>query len=430
VLSVEGVRDKLKVLLVSGEPHAGERTWRNLLKADGNVELVHFTILRPPEKQDGTPINELSLIAFPTRDLFVTKIAEFDLIIFDRYTNQSILPSIYFENIARYVRDGGAVLVAVGSEFAGQGSLAGTPLAQILPAQPTGKQIDRPYLPRVSALGERHPVTRALPGWNREQPQWAPWFRLIEGTPRAGTAVMSGPGELPVLMLNRVQKGRVALLLSDHAWLWARGLGEGGPYLDLLRRLSHWLMKEPELDEEVLRMNAHGRQLTIERQTLGETANDVRLIAPDGEELPLSLTQAEPGLWRATFAARRAGLHRVTDGERVAFANVGPPNPREFREVTSTEAVLAPLMSETGGSARRLADAQGRISVPRIVDIRSSTRFAGSDFIGLKPADAFVVKGAGLFPMSLGLTGLLLLLGSVVIAWLREGRLSALRRKV
>jgi hypothetical protein len=114
VVSIDGVRDKLRVLLVSGEPHAGERTWRNLLKSDASVDLVHFTILRPPEKQDGTPINELSLIAFPTRELFQQKINEFQLIIFDRYARQGVLPIIYFDNIARYVREGGAVLVRPG----------------------------------------------------------------------------------------------------------------------------------------------------------------------------------------------------------------------------------------------------------------------------------------------------------------------------
>ena len=117
VVSIDGVRDKLRVLLVSGEPHAGERTWRNLLKSDASVDLVHFTILRPPEKQDGTPINELSLIAFPTRELFQQKINEFQLIIFDRYARQGVLPIIYFDNIARYVRQGGAVLVAAGSRL-------------------------------------------------------------------------------------------------------------------------------------------------------------------------------------------------------------------------------------------------------------------------------------------------------------------------
>src|SRR5580693_4886727 len=101
VVAIDGVRDKLRVLLVSGEPHSGERTWRNLLKSDASVDLVHFTILRPPEKQDGTPINELSLIAFPTRELFQQKINEFQLIIFDRYARQGVLPIAYFDNITR-----------------------------------------------------------------------------------------------------------------------------------------------------------------------------------------------------------------------------------------------------------------------------------------------------------------------------------------
>src|SRR5436190_16909513 len=145
VVAIDGVRDKLRVLLVSGEPHSGERTWRNLLKSDASVDLVHFTILRPPEKQDGTPINELSLIAFPTRELFQQKIKEFDLIIFDRYANQSVLPSTYFDNIVRYVREGGAVMVAAGPEFAGASSLARTRLSPIIPGTPDGRIVEAPY---------------------------------------------------------------------------------------------------------------------------------------------------------------------------------------------------------------------------------------------------------------------------------------------
>ncbi len=106
VVAADGVRENLRVLLVSGEPHAGERVWRNLLKSDAAVDLVHFTILRPPQKQDGTPINQLSLIAFPTRELFSEKIKDFDLIIFDRYQHRDILQTLYYENIARYVRGG------------------------------------------------------------------------------------------------------------------------------------------------------------------------------------------------------------------------------------------------------------------------------------------------------------------------------------
>src|SRR3954451_15554625 len=179
VLTIEGVRDKLKVLLVSGEPHAGERTWRNLLKSDANVELVHFTILRPPEKQDGTPINELSLIAFPTSDLFGRKINEFDLIIFDRYSNQTVLPPLYFENIVRYVRDGGAMLMAVGPDYATPDGLFFSALGKIAPAKPDGNVIERAFRPEITQDGSKHPVTRGLPGSEQEPPAWSPWFRQV-----------------------------------------------------------------------------------------------------------------------------------------------------------------------------------------------------------------------------------------------------------
>ena len=254
VVSIDGVRDKLRVLLVSGEPHAGERTWRNLLKSDASVDLVHFTILRPPEKQDGTPINELSLIAFPTRELFQQKINEFQLIIFDRYARQGVLPIIYFDNIARYVRDGGAVLVAAGPDYASPTSIWRTPLENILPAEPSGHITEQPFHARLSDLGKRHPVTRGLDGAQADPPQWSRWFRLVDTREAKGMPLMQGPDNKPLLVLSREGEGRVALLLSDHIWLWARGYEGGGPHLDLLRRLSHWLMKQPDLEEEALRL--------------------------------------------------------------------------------------------------------------------------------------------------------------------------------
>ena len=198
------------MLLVSGEPHAGERTWRNLLKSDAAVDLVHFTILRPPEKQDGTPINELSLIAFPTRELFSEKIDQFDLIIFDRYQHRGVLPILYFDNIARYVRDGGALLVAAGPDYANDGSLYDTPLSPVLPVAPTGKIIEEPYFPRVTDVGKRHPVTRDLDGSSFDPPHWGRWFRLIDVEKPQGEVVMKGAEDKPLLVLNREGKGRVA----------------------------------------------------------------------------------------------------------------------------------------------------------------------------------------------------------------------------
>jgi hypothetical protein len=421
VISIDGVRDKLRVLLVSGEPHAGERTWRNLLKSDASVDLVHFTILRPPEKQDGTPINELSLIAFPTRELFQQKISEFQLIIFDRYARQGVLPLIYFDNIAKYVRDGGAVLIAAGPDYASPTSIWRTPLDVILPAEPSGEVTERSFHAQLTDVGKRHPVTRALEGSDSDPPKWSHWFRLVNTKRTTGTSVMQGPDGKPLLVLAREGEGRVAMLLSDHIWLWARGYEGGGPHLDLLRRLSHWLMKQPELEEEALRLIVHGRDMTVQRQTMADTVNDVTLTSPGGQSRVLNLKSIEPGLWRSQLTVNELGLWRATDGKLTALANVGPANPREFQEVTSSTEGLRALASATGGDARRLADGN-ELNVPRVVPVRTSTRFMGDDWIGLKMRDVSVVRGIGVLPIFAGLLGLLLLIGSLAATWAREGR--------
>ena len=421
VVSIDGVRDKLRVLLVSGEPHAGERTWRNLLKSDASVDLVHFTILRPPEKQDGTPINELSLIAFPTRELFQQKIGEFQLIIFDRYARQGVLPIIYFDNITRYVREGGAVLVAAGPDYASSTSIWRTPLDAILPAEPSGNVTEQAFRPRLSDLGKRHPVTRDLAGSASDPPQWSHWFRIVDTRNDTGTPVLNGPDNKPLLVLSREGEGRVALLLSDHIWLWARGFEGGGPHLDLLRRLSHWLMKEPELEEEALRLVISGHNLTVRRQTMAEDVADVTLTAPSGATRTLKLAPTEPGVWQTSVSANELGLWRATDGKLNALVNIGPVNPREFAEVTSTTEVLGPIATATGGDSRRLDDGNG-LDVPRILAVRSGDTYKGDDWIGLKMRDASVVRGIGVLPVFAGLLGLLLLLGSLAGTWAREGR--------
>ena len=421
VVSIDGVRDKLRVLLVSGEPHAGERTWRNLLKSDASVDLVHFTILRPPEKQDGTPINELSLIAFPTRELFQQKISEFQLIIFDRYARQGVLPMIYFDNIARYVRDGGAVLIAAGPDYASPTSIWRTPLDAILPAEPSGDVTEEPFRPALTEAGKRHPVTRGLEGSQSNPPHWSQWFRLVDTKRNTGTAVMQGPDGKPLLVLAHEGEGRVALLLSDHIWLWARGYEGGGPHLDLLRRLSHWLMKQPELEEEALRLIVKGHDITVQRQTMADSVNDVTLTSPTGKSRTLTLQPTEPGVWRAEVNANELGLWRATDGKLTTLANVGPANPREFAQVTSTTEVLQALTNATGGDARRLDDGN-RLDVPRVVPVRTSSTFKGEDWIGLKMRDISVVRGIGVLPIFAGLIGLLLLVGSLAATWAREGR--------
>jgi hypothetical protein len=420
VVAIDGVRDKLRVLLVSGEPHSGERTWRNLLKSDPSVDLVHFTILRPPEKQDGTPINELSLIAFPTRELFQQKINEFQLIIFDRYARQGVLPIAYFDNIARYVRNGGAMLVSAGPDYASTTSIWRTPLDAVLPAEPVGVT-EKPFYAHLSDAGKRHPVTRGLEGSASEPPHWSRFFRTVDTRNASTPPVMTGADGKPLLLLERYGEGRVALLLSDQIWLWARGYEGGGPHLDLLRRTSHWLMKQPDLDEEALRLQVHGKDLVVQRQTMADTVAPVTVTSPSGATRELTLSAGDPGTWSATMPAGELGLWQATDGTLKALINVGPTNPKEFSEVTSTPDMLKPLVQATGGDAQRVADGSS-IELPRIVPVHSSSVFHGDGWMGVRMRDASVVKGVGVLPVFAGLIGLLLLLGALAATWLREGR--------
>ena len=424
VIQINGVRDRLRVLLVSGEPHPGLRTWRNLLKSDPAVDLVHFTILRPPEKQDGVPVNELSLIAFPTRELFIEKIDEFDLILFDRYKRRGILPAIYFDNIRSYVENGGAVLVAAGPDYASADSIFRSPLGDVLPGAPTARVLEQGYRPQLTELGERHPVTAGLdllappPPEGVDGPGWGRWFRLVEVLPsRNASVVMSGPDDRPLLMLERVGKGRVALMASDHAWLWNRGFEGGGPQLELLRRLAHWMMKEPELEEEALWAEPVGQTMRIVRRTLEETAPDVTVTHPDGTETTLSLEEVEPGRFETLWEAPEVGLYRLTDGELDAVIALGPAAPREFEQTIATGEVLAATVEATGGGIVRIED-----GMPDIRAVREGRAAAGRGWLGITPREAartLDIKVAALLP-----AWAYLLLASLLVigAWLREGR--------
>jgi hypothetical protein len=416
---IEGVRDRLRVLLVSGEPHPGERTWRNLLKADASVDLVHFTILRPPEKQDGTPIKELSLIAFPTRELFVDKLDEFDLIIFDRYRRQGVLPMAYLANVADYVAKGGAVLIAAGPDYASVGGLFNTPLGDVLAAVPTGDITEAPFRPHVTTIGKRHPVTSDLPGATDAEPRWGRWFRLVDATPERGETVMSGPDDKPLLVLSREGDGRVAILLSDHGWLWARGYDGGGPQTELLRRLAHWLMKEPDLEEEHLSGRQDDRNLVVERRTITDQVSPVTVTLPSGKIETVTLAEQSPGLWTGRIEIKEAGLHRLSDGTLEAVAAAGNADPKETADIVATATRLAPVAQATGGGMFWLADRNG---LPRILKVSAGRQMAGSGWLGLKENDVYRVRSLREISFFSTLAALGLLLLAICAMWRREGR--------
>jgi hypothetical protein len=419
-IQINGVRDRLRVLLVSGEPHAGERVWRNLLKSDAAVDLVHFTILRPPEKQDGVPVDELSLIAFPTRELFVEKIDEFDLIIFDRYRMRGILPMSYIENVVNYVRGGGTVLVAAGPEYGAVDSLYRSPLAEILPVAPTAQVVEEGFRPALTDLGRRHPVTEGLEDAAPEG-GWGRWFRAIEVEHLDGQILMTGPRDLPLLVLNRVDQGRVAVLASDHAWLWGRGYEGGGPQLELLRRLAHWMLKEPELEEETLTATMRGQAMTITRRTLEEEPpGPVTVTGPDGAEVVLEMPELSPGRFETTWEAPMLGLYRLEQGDLTRVIAVGPAAPREFVETIASPEALAPLAAATLGGVVRIED-----GLPDIRTVAEGRPAVGRGWIGITPREAYLTTDVNVQPFLPAWAWLLLAAGLAVAAWLVEGRKGA-----
>jgi hypothetical protein len=417
VVALNGVRDRLRVLLVSGEPHAGERTWRSLLKADPAVDLVHFTILRPPEKQDGTPIRELSLIAFPIRELFEIKLDEFNLIIFDRYRRQGILPRAYISNIADYVEKGGALLDATGPPFAGSLSLFRTPLGRVMPAEPTGQVVEGGFKPKLSPAGRRHPVTADLPGGAGEIPEWGRWFRYVDAEAQRGEVLMQGPNDRPLLILDRVGKGRVAQLMSDHMWLWTRGFEGGGPQAELLRRLAHWLMKEPELDENVLTASLRGDRLEIKRRSVQADDQPVTVTLPDGSTVTAQMAEDGSGRAAGEIQVDQPGLYRLSDGQRTAIAAVGPLNPLEWQDPRTTDAKLGPFAQASGGAVNWIAE-----GTPEPRRIRPGRPMQGRDWIGFRMNGDYATVGLDQLSLMPGFLVLALALGMAMVAWRREGR--------
>lgn len=411
VVRIRGVRDRLRVLLVSGVPNQGERVWRRLLKADPSVDLVHFTILRSPNTDDGTPLSDLALIPFPIRELFQEKIRSFDLIILDGFRNSNILPDEYLTNIADYVRNGGGLLVTAGPEFTQDGTLQDTSLAQVLPAHvSTDGIVTRAFRPSLTDLGKTHPVTAGL------TEDWGPWYRALHPDQSHGEDLMHGPDGAPLLLLDRVDQGRVAMLLSDQLWLWSRGEGGGGPQAELLRRLSHWLMKEPDLEENRLTARIENGQLEIERHAAGQPVSPEAFVtAPDGKRQPLTLTRTN-GVWHATAPATMPGIWSVRQDGLVAFASPVSHDPIERQDLRATATVMGASAKASGGSVSWIAD-----HTPHLRQVPTGSAMSGSEWMGLPVTTAAVAGETRTKDLVPAWAALLAALIFLAIGWWREG---------
>lgn len=429
VSEISGIRDRLRVLLITGEPHSGGRAWRNLLKSDPALDLVQFTILTVPGlKNPNARPTELSLIQFPTRQLFEEKLDEFDLIIFDQYERRSfstrngrrqpnILPQ-YYQNMTRYVENGGALLLATGPAFSGAGSLYRTPLVSILPTRPNGKIIDQAFRPALNDKGRRHPITSSFKGQTSEN--WGHWYRTIDNDPISGDVLMEGPDGAPLFLIDKVGNGRVAMLMSDQAWLWSKGHNGGGPYSEMFRRTAHWLMGEPDLDAEVLQANAKDGRLEIERRSLNDVTGPARITYPDGTRASANFDKISDGVYRAELPLRGQGAYRLEHGSLSAITAIGALNPREFSELLPSTEILAPLSTDTGGKLISLGLDVNK--VPLILRVRAGKPTAGGDWIGLVSHEAFVVTQSRRTPLAPGLLLFALFFIFLIWAWRQESQ--------
>lgn len=415
-LVINGVRDRLKVLLVSGQPHNGGRTWRDMLTADPGVDLVHFTILREPDKLDRTPQRELSLIAFPFRELFDIKLYDFDLIIFDRYQLNRIMPTYYFSNIARYVREGGALLVSSGPSFVNEFSIYNTELKNILPGSPAGKVTERAFTPTLTTIGLNHPVTM---DFKAAEQTWGPWLRQISVIPDSGDTVLNGLNNQPLMILDRVGKGRVAQIASDQIWLWSRGYLGGGPQRDLLRRTAHWLMKEPELDENGLDASLYDDEILIRRRSLIDNEMDVTVIYPDRAEEMITLSrEGDVGWLTGKITANQTGIYTISDGTQDHFVIAGALNTPEMESVITTDERVTDIAKLSGGSTRWLST-NPNINVRLLPEGR---KYSGINWIGLKRNNDYIVTGVKNRPFLPAWLSLVLVLSFAIWMWWREGK--------
>lgn len=429
VSEISGVRDRLRVLLITGEPHSGGRAWRNLLKSDPALDLVQFTILTVPgEKIRNAKVDELSLIRFPTRQLFEEKLDEFDLIIFDQYERRSfpgrggrrqpnILPQ-YYQNISRYVEDGGALLLATGPAFAGQGSLYRTPLVSILPTRPNNEIIEEVFKPKLNDKGARHPITSSFKGATADT--WGHWYRAIDNDPISGDVLMDGPDGVPLFIIDKAGDGRVAMLMSDQAWLWAKGHDGGGPYREMFRRTAHWLMGEPDLDAEVLRARSEDGKLKIERRSLNDISGSVKVIYPNGKQADATFDKTADGIYRAELPLNGQGAYRLQHGGLSSITAIGTLNPREYAQLLPTQDILAPLAQATGG--RVVAIGLETNNIPTIRRVNAGKKAAGRDWLGLVAHRNYIVTQSQRTPLAPGLLFFLLFFIFLAWAWRKEGQ--------
>ena len=349
---INGIQDKLKVMLISGEPNMGLRNLRNILNSDPNIELLHFTILRPPTKRDLTPVKELSLIPFPTQELFAADISKFDLIIFDQYGLQGILPNKYLDNISKFVLSGGALLDIVGKKHLSQDSLINTPIKQILPTNPLESISNQSFRPELTKLGKRHPITNKLKNNYLEKP-WGNWNNYIKSQLISGKALLH-INNYPLLVVDNVGKGRVAQILSDESWIWQKSLNDKGPLIELMRNTIQWLLKNPKLEENLISFYQSDNLIKVRLNSLASGDISAKIISPNQRSINLKLKDNGNGIYEGEFKPKERGKFQIIWKDKIQYFIYNHKNNMEIEEITSTDYKIKNYMKKNSEDSKKL----------------------------------------------------------------------------
>ncbi len=342
IIKINASRKKLKVLLISGEPYLGTRVWRNFLKSDPAVQLIHMTVLRPPEKIDSTEMKELSLIPFPVRELFEKKIKNFNLVIFDNFKGKNILTPLYFQNLIKFVESGGAILEITGPSYNSRSSLFRTEIGRVLPGIPSGKSLRGEFKPILTKLGTKHPITRSL---FEDYQEYGKWYEMNQVTidEEDTSILMTGIQNNPLLAIKNIDKGRIAQIYSHHIWLWKNISSEKGPYKKLIRNLAHWLMQEPKLEADRLEISNDDKFIYIDKKNfknIGSYEDSVVVIGPEGNKSKIKLLKIDQENSKAKFRYNKDGYYLLFNKSLVKKFMTPDFSSRELTDIHLNEFFL------------------------------------------------------------------------------------------
>jgi hypothetical protein len=187
--------------------------------------------------------------------------------------------------------------------------------------------------------------------------------------------------------------------------------------MELLRRLAHWLMKEPDLEEEALLIRGEGENVVVERRTMADTVAPVTLTGPDGKDEIVAMSEISPGIFTGRKTTSEQGIYKATDGTLTTIAAIGNSDDKEAGNVLATADLLTPAATVTRARTYWIED-----GLPRLSKADAGALMGGGSWAALKDNKQFKVTAVRETSLFSTLASLAVLLLAMAGMWYREGR--------